>query len=243
MPPSSISRGRIDRPPPCIYMRFLRTGREFQKFDQGELKKALTARGKGYRFLAYLLILMAFMASTAGCAMPEASLTPPSLGSATPTPNSVPSVTVELSDKVDSTGTLLGDVEVISGDGVAVLYIAKGTKVVDAQGLPLDFIAVTARWSEEESYEQYPSIGLVYDFAPGGARFEPPAQLIMSYDPSLITREINKYSVQVAYFDTAESIWIRLEGKADVDINTVIAEIEYLGSFIISFEWYSIPIS
>jgi len=46
-------------------------------------------------------------------------------------------VMVELSGKVDTAGILLEDVDVISGDGIAILHLAKGTKALDAQGLPL----------------------------------------------------------------------------------------------------------
>ena len=188
----------------------------------------------------------------AGCATPEgtpaatlpAGPTPTRVPTRVPTPTAtpLPPVTVELSGKIDDAGMLLEDVEVISGDGVAVLYLAKGTRVVDASGKPLDSITVTAGPPEVPWYEHY-LYGLAYDFSPGGARFDPSARLTISYDPTLLDQDIVKDKPQIGYFEEAELAWIWLEVTADLDIHCVTAGIDHLGTFIVSFEVLYFPVS
>lgn len=168
--------------------------------------------------------------------LPEEGPThPPEEGPALP-----PSVTVELSGKIDSAGILLEDVKVISGDGVAVLYLAKGTRALDASGKALDSITVTAGPPQVPSYERY-LYGLAYDFNPRGARFDPPARLTISYDPSLIVWGVNEYSPQFGYFEEVESTWIWLDVTADFNIHCVTAGIDHLGTFVLSFEIWPAP--
>jgi len=155
----------------------------------------------------------------------------------------VPPVTVELSDKVDSAGILLENVEVISADGVAILRLGEGTKVVDAQGQPLNSITVTGRRPQAPSYERY-LFGLAYDFSPGGARFDPPVPLTMNYDLTQLPRElVDEGMTQIGYFEAAESTWTWLDSTADLDKDCVTAEIDHLGSFIVSLVIWYVPVS
>lgn len=236
----------------------------------GELRGVDTNRVRAYRLLAYLLmvVVVIIMGSGAGCLPSELHpphtlppwespmpTTPTPTEESTPTrteeevmltPTSVLPVTVELSGKVDSAGILLEDVELISADGLAVLYLGKGTKVVDASSQPLDSITVTARPSEALPPWEYALIGLAYDFSPRGARFDPPALLTISYDPSLIPPHADKNRPQMGYFEEAESgwtTWTWLEVTADLDIHCVAAEIEHLGTFIVSSVIWYVPLS
>jgi hypothetical protein len=231
------------------------------------VKKLVTNCSSKYRCLASISMLAVIMGSWAGCAAPEASPTPLPLGSPMPTstlpplptptliptlpplptptltPALVPPVSVELEGKVDDAGILLEEVEVISGDGVATLHLAKGTKVLDAGDRALDSITVTARLPEAASYKWHLS-DLAYDFSPGDTRFDPLARLTISYDPSLIIPEAEGYSALMGYFDEAESSWTWLEVTADIDVHCVTAEVDHLGTFIVAFEiWYELPVS
>jgi hypothetical protein len=147
-------------------------------------------------------------------------------------------LTVELSGKIDSAGILLEDVEVISGDGVAVLYLAKGTRALDASGKPLDSITVTTVQPGEISDEYY-IYGWAYAFSPHGARFDLPARLTISYDRSLIPWDADEYSPQFGYFDEAESTWIGIEVTADFKLHCVTAEVDRLGAYVLAFRFFS----
>jgi hypothetical protein len=222
-----------------------------RKLGAGAFERPVSDCRRAYRLLAYVCMLVVVIGSWAGCAAPEASPTLLPLASPaptptraptpipTPTPTSVPPVIVELSGKVDDAGILLEDVEIISGDGLAILHVAKGTKVLDAGDRALDSITVTARLPDE----WYLS-GLAYDFSPGDTRFDSPARLTISYDPSPIIPEPEEYSALMGYFDEAESSWTWLEVTADIDVHCVTAEVDHLGTFIVAFEiWYELPVS
>ena len=158
----------------------------------------------------------------------------------TTTPTTTPSGTVELLGKIDSAGILLEDVEVISDDGIAVLYLAKGTSALDASGKPLDSITVTAGPPQVLS-DEYAIYGLAYDFSLHEAIFDPSAQLTISYDRQLMPFDADEYSPIFGYFDEAESTWIWIEVTADFKTCCITAEIDRLGTYVIAFGIVSEP--
>ncbi len=237
---------------PCVCSLLGKIG-EVEGFGSGEFERVISNSGNTYRLVALISMVVMIMGLWAGCVAPEASPTAtlpslptptfPPLPTATPTPTPVPPVTVELSGKVDSAGILLEDIEIVSADAVAVLYLAKGTKVLDASGKPLNSITVTAGPPQAPSYERY-LFGLAYVFSPGGARFDPPAWLTMTYDLTHLPGElVDEGMTQIAYFEEAESTWTWLDSTADLDKDCVTAEIDYLGSFIVSLVIWPVPVS
>ena len=95
----------------------------------------------------------------------------------TPTPTPAP-IVYQLT--LGTGGSLTEDARVVSGDGRAVLSLAKGTKLTDAQGQPLASIRLTAK-----RLPLRPDVGVVglYEFQPNGATLDPPATLTIGYDP------------------------------------------------------------
>ncbi len=75
--------------------------------------------------------------------------------------------TVPLRGRLEDTGILRGDVQVISQDGLAVLTLPRGTKVLDAQGQPPMSVTVTTR--ELPVATDVSFVGLAYEFGPEGA--------------------------------------------------------------------------
>ncbi len=120
-------------------------------------------------------------ATSAPMATPAETLTTfplPLLDIPTPTPTPAPRV-YQLA--LSAGGSLSEDVQVISEDGLAVLSLARGTKVMDAQRQPLSSITVTARRLPLRTDAGW--VGLAYEFGPAGATVEPPAPLAIRYDP------------------------------------------------------------
>jgi hypothetical protein len=117
-------------------------------------------------------------ASTATPAETPAAFPLPLLDIPTPTPTPAPRVyPLPLSKE----GSLSEDVQVISPDGLAVLSLARGTKVMDAQRQPLSSITVAARRLPLRTDGAW--VGLAYEFGPAGATVEPPAPIAIRYDP------------------------------------------------------------
>jgi hypothetical protein len=237
---------------PCVCSLLGKIG-EVEGFGSGGFERVISNSGNTYKLAALISMVVMIMGLWAGCVAPEASPTAtlpslptptlPPLPTATPTPTPVPPVTVELSGEVDSAGILLEDVEIVSGDGVATLHLAKGTKVLDASGRLLDSITVSGRRPQAPSNERY-LFGLAYDFSPVGARFDPSARLTMTYDlTDLPEGLVDEGMTQVGYFEEAESTWTWLDSTADLDKDCVTAEIDHLGSFIVSLVIWSVPVS
>lgn len=111
----------------------------------------------------------------------------------TPTPTPVPRV-YQLA--LGTGGSLLEDVNIISEDGLAVLSLARGTRVMDAQGRPLSSVTVTARRLPLRTDAAW--AGLAYEFGPAGATLDPPAAVTISYDPRA------NYPFQVEQADTRQ---------------------------------------
>ena len=147
---------------------------------------------------------------------------------------------MELLGKIDSAGILLEDVEVISDDGIAVLYLAKGTRALDASGKPLVSITVTAGPPQILS-DEYNIYGLAYDFSLQEARFDPSARLTISYDRELIPWDADEFIPKIGYFDEAESTWIWVDVTADFKLFCVTVEIDRLGTYVLAFGFYEEP--
>ena len=181
---------------------------------------------------------------------PVNETTPPPVNETTPPPVTTPiplpvTVEVELSGKIDTAGILLEDIEVISDDGRAVLRLAKGTRVVDAQGQAPGSITVTAGPSgKSPSGGDWWLCGSRYDFNPKGVTFSPPAELTISYDPSLVNLEVvNGYNARFGCFEEADLTWTWLEVTADWNSHCLTAAITGTGVFVVSFEiWPRFPI-
>jgi hypothetical protein len=218
------------------------------KLGPGEFERPVSNCNRACRLLTVIsmLLVVVVVGSGVGCASPEATPTPtrPPTRVPTPSPTPVPPVTVELSDRVDSAGILLETVEVASGDGVAILHLAKGTKVLGASGQPLDSITISAGSPQAppDDFYRYLS-GLTYDFSPGGMSFDPPARLTMSYDPALLPSDVDETRPQIAYFDAAESAWTYLDVTVDLDAHRMSADINHLGAFSVVFDFYAPPVS
>ncbi|MCJ7569351.1 MAG: hypothetical protein MUO58_17700 [Anaerolineales bacterium] len=195
--------------------------------------------------LAFILALVLTVGTLTGCAPPGATPNPTRPRTPTPTLTPIPvlPIYVELSNKIDHAGILQEDVEVASGDGYAIIHLAKGTKLSDAQGQPPDSISVTVSPPYVPSFGRFLSRSM-YDFSPGGVIIDTPVPLTICYDPSIVAPEGDERSAEIGYFDEVESSWTWLKVKVDLGTHCVTVEIDHLGTFIVSFEiWFSMPIS
>src|SRR3972149_8708476 len=116
-----------------------------RKSSQGYFMRSLDRREE-YVFLARMAVLVVATGVLLAYGLSQAwqRLGGPS----TPAPAASPArpgLSVSLSGRLDAMGALAEDVQVVSDDGLAVLSLARGTKVLDAQGQPLAAISVTAR--------------------------------------------------------------------------------------------------
>lgn len=75
-------------------------------------------------------------------------------------------------------------------------------------------------------------IGLIYDFQPSGATFDPPITLTFSYDPADIPDGIAEEDLVIAYYDEVAGEWVELEGcVVDTENNTITATVSHFTAF------------
>jgi hypothetical protein len=155
-----------------------------RKSSQDDLMRSPDRRGK-YIFLARMAVLvvatLALLTYGLSQALPRISGPSTPAPTATPTLAPGPSPSVSLSGRLDATGALTEDVQVVSEDGLAVLKLPRGTKVLAAGGQPPAAITVTAMSVPLRPDAAY--VGLAYEFGPEGTVLDPPASLTISYDP------------------------------------------------------------
>ncbi len=77
-------------------------------------------------------------------------------------------------------------------------------------------------------------ISLTYDIGPGGATFEPPAVLTISYDESLIPEGVSEDKLVIAFWDADSGQWIELEDcVVDPLTNTITASVSHFTTFTV----------
>jgi hypothetical protein len=155
---------------------------------------------------------------------------------------------------------------VVSEDGLAVLELPRGTKVLDAQGQPVADISVTAGRLPLRTDAAW--VGEAYEFGPEGATLDPPASLTISYDPwanyPFAYQDIDTGVVYLAYLDkngprrpalaSEKGVQVGLSsgfggavtpatGGTGGETPSVTAKIDHLGTLGLFCEVFSLPLS
>ena len=76
-------------------------------------------------------------------------------------------------------------------------------------------------------------IGLVYDFGPDGATFDPPITLTWSYGPNDIPEGVAEEDLVLVWYDEAGDKWVELDCVVDTRNSTITASIEHFTTFAI----------
>ena len=112
---------------------------------------------------------------------------------------------------IDIAGKLLEVIEVSSSDGIYTITIPKGTICLNKNGKRLKDLTVVV----DEDFPQPPEnariVGLVYEFGPDGANFDPPITLTWKYDPEVLPEEVIEENLVMAYYDQEIGQWVTLD--------------------------------
>jgi len=222
-------------------------------------------RRSWYMFMARMaaLFLTTGALLTYGLLQVLPGTTGPSAPAPTPIITPGPEVSATLSAAPDATGALTQDIQVVSDDGMAVLKLPSGTKVLDAHGQPPAAITVTATRLPLRTDSAW--VGLAYEFGPAGATLDPPAPLTISYDPQanypFAYQDIDTSLVYLAYLGEKGPMKPALASEKGVQVGlasgfggastagtggtsaSVSAKIDHLGAFVLYCEVYTIPLS
>jgi len=159
---------------------------------------------------------------------------PPPPPSPAPPPVPPPGTT-DVRGKVSTAGVFTRSVTALSEDGLCTLDIPEGTVGLTEELEPLTEITILIMDEPPPPPEAAHIIGLVYDFQPSGATFEPPIPLTFSYDPADIPEGVAEEDLVLAFYDEATGEWIELEGVVDPVTNTITALVAHFTAFGATF--------
>ena len=135
--------------------------------------------------------------------------------------------------KLSYSGLLTEDVTAKSTDELCQLTINEGTKPLRKTGYRLSAIVMAEMKEPPAPPPNANVIGLVYDFAPDGATFDPPATLTFTYDPDEIPEGVSPENLVIAIWDEAAEEWVNLVSTVDTATETISASVSHFTAFTV----------
>jgi len=130
-------------------------------------------------------------------------------------------------------GKFTRDVTARSEDKKVAVVIPKDTIGKQRTGSRLTSISIKKMQQAPAAPADSRVIGLVYDIGPSGATFDPPIELTIQYDASLIPQGVAETNLVVATFDSGTSQWIELESTVDPENDTITAKVSHFTAFAV----------
>jgi uncharacterized protein YfaP (DUF2135 family) len=165
------------------------------------------------------------------------AIVPPPPPPPTPSPGveppSPPAGKTSLSGMVNWQGVMTQSVTAKSFDDLCRLIIDKSTTALTSYNARLTWVGMYKMVSPPSPPEDTHVIGVVYDFQPDGATFDPPVTLAYSYDPSLIPEGVAEKDLVIAYYDEGAKEWVELESVVDTEAKTITAKVSHFTSFTV----------
>jgi len=140
-----------------------------------------------------------------------------------------------ITSAVNSQGVLNQDVNAYSDDNDVLLHVAAGTTALSSSGAPLSQISLIHITTPPAFLTGAGMIGLAYDFTPGGTTFSPAAIVRFSYDPTLMPAGVMDTSLQIAYYDDTQNVWISLPSTVDATDHFISAEIAHFTTYAVTY--------
>jgi hypothetical protein len=164
--------------------------------------------------------------------------TPPSTGSngsvgndTAPTPTGV----TNIANYENAQGVITQNINIWSDDDNAVLNIPSGITVVSSSGAPLTQLSATHSTNPPSFQAGAGLIGTAYDFTPNGTTFSPTVTLKMSYNPARIPSTVRELSLQIAYYDVMQNLWITVPSNVDTTNHIVSAQVSHFTTYAVTY--------
>ena len=138
-----------------------------------------------------------------------------------------------LSGIITSKGALLEDVTAKSADKLCKIELDKGTNALNKWGQPLSSIIIKEMEDPPAAPQNAKVIGRVYDFWPGGANFDPPMSLNITYTPALLPADVIEENLVIAMWDTQAGKWSNLVSNVDPVSNAINAQVSHFSAFTV----------
>jgi len=137
---------------------------------------------------------------------------------------------------VNSKGVFSMDTNAFSDDNNVLLHLPASTTALTSGGAPLTQISMIHMATPPASQPGAGIIGLAYDFTPAGATFSPAITIRFAYDPTLIPTGTTASSLQIAYYDSAQSAWITVPvSSIDTVAHFIYAQISHFTPYAVTY--------
>ncbi|MFC1969332.1 hypothetical protein ACFLVF_02450 [Chloroflexota bacterium] len=133
---------------------------------------------------------------------------------------------------ISESGEILQEISATSSNGEVKVKIPSGT-IALYQDNPLSTLKVAVDTSPPSPPANANVIGLVYDFGPDGATFEPPMIITRSYDTDDIPDGVAEEDLVLAYYDDTAGKWVMLTSEVDTVKNIITASVAHFTSFAV----------
>jgi hypothetical protein len=134
---------------------------------------------------------------------------------------------------INQDGAVNADIEAISFNMQARLFIPKGTRARDKIGNPLTAIRMFDLFAPNPAQAGTTIIGTVYEFGPQGATFDPPITLTIQYDDRNLPAGITEDMFCVANWDETTSTYVPIDFQIDKDANKTMAKVGHFSIYTI----------
>ncbi|MDD4923415.1 MAG: right-handed parallel beta-helix repeat-containing protein [Dehalococcoidales bacterium] len=131
---------------------------------------------------------------------------------------------------IDSDGKILEEIVATSDDGGFTITIPEGTIALDEFGEPLPGIDVSTG-NGIEPPEDAAIVGLIYNWEPEGATFDPYIIFEFHYNDEDIPSGFEETNLVIMYYDSDAAEWVALETFVDTLNNVATAYVTHFTSF------------
>jgi len=148
-----------------------------------------------------------------------------------PKPPALPPGTTDVSDYIDRDGVFTTNVTATSEDCNCRVTIDEGTTGLTEDATPLSEISIAPMEEPPPLPDGANVIGLVCDFGPDGATFDPPVTLCCTYNPAIIPEGVAEENLVLAVWDGLASEWVSLNSTVYTATHTICAPASHFTPF------------
>jgi len=139
--------------------------------------------------------------------------------------------TTYFSDSINWKGVITKTVIAESFDKKCRLIIEKGITALTRSRDPLSWVRMSEMVNPPAPPKDAHIIGILYDFQPSGATFDPPATLEYHYETDEIPEGVDEGSLVIAFWDAAAGQWVNLDCLVDTATRTITAKLAHFTVF------------
>jgi len=148
--------------------------------------------------------------------------------------STTPGVT-DVGSYVNAQGVFNQNINISSDDNEVLVTIPSGTTGLTSSGAPLTQISILNMTTSPALPIGAGMIDLAYDITPNGITFNPAVTLEFTFNPALIPADVDPSTLQIAYYDSTQNIWVTVPSTVNTANNTISAQISHFTPYAVTY--------